>query len=124
MASILRLFVLSSMAILASACAGEPAPDPILCRDTIDRLCPASPCASVNSLLPPGANCRATLLQRTGCGADAFAFTAPTRERFLECREPLVRRSAAVGATATCAEVEEAFGNCPDFVEFLGGGQQ
>ncbi len=86
----MRLLVLGPLACLL-ACSGPPAPDAALCQDVISRVCLARTCAGVSEQLALGNNdCQGLLLQRTGCGDDAFAFTEPSRERVLSCRQPLV----------------------------------
>ena len=108
-------------AALLCACSGPPAPDAALCEDVVNRLCLARTCPGVNEALAPGDDCRATLLERTGCGAEAFTFSTPSRERILECREPLVRRGTSPGLAPTCNEVAEVVLDCADVVQFLGG---
>lgn len=76
----------------------------------------------MNEALAPGAECQATLLERTGCGADAFTFSEPSRGRVLSCRLPLVRRDTSPEKAPTCEEVAEVQGACPDVMRFLGGG--
>ncbi len=110
-------------AVLLSACSGPPAPDPALCEDVITRLCLAQSCPGVNEALAPGAECRASLLERTGCGEDAFTFREPSRERVLTCRLPLVRRDTSPEKAPTCQEVAEVQRDCPDVFQFLGGRQ-
>jgi hypothetical protein len=105
------------------ACSGPPAPDPALCEDVVIRLCLARSCPGVNEALAPGAACQDTLLERTGCGEDAFTFSTPSRERVLTCRQPLVRRDTSPGKAPTCQEVAEVQRDCPDVIEFLGGRQ-
>ena len=112
------------LAALAVACAGPEAPDAAVCQDSIHRLCLAPVCSRVvDTLAVTGdASCETTLLQRTGCGDAAFTFTTPTRERFLECRSPLLRGGPDRNDRATCADVEESFDRCPDVVTFFNGG--
>lgn len=106
---------------LLCACSGPDAPDAAVCEDVIIRLCYAQACPGVEEALQPGSNCRATLLERTGCGADTFTFSEPSRERVLTCREPLVRRGTSPEMAPTCEEVTEVRRNCPDVIQFLGG---
>ncbi len=120
----MRLLALGSLAGLL-ACAGPPAPDAALCQDVITRLCLARSCTGLNEQLALGNNdCQPTLLQRTGCGAEDFAFSAPTRERFLSCRMPLVRRDTDPSKAPTCEEVGTLVSDCPDVIQFLGGPEQ
>lgn len=117
----MRLLVLGPLACLL-ACSGPPAPDAALCQDVISRVCLARTCAGVSEQLALGNNdCQGLLLQRTGCGDDAFAFTEPSRERFLSCRQPLVKRSTDPGKAPTCEEVGAVMTDCPDVIDFLGG---
>lgn len=117
----MRPFLPLVAAVALGACGGPPAPDVALCRDAIDRLCAQPRCPRVDALAV-GADCVATLLSRSGCGDDAFTFTAISRARFLECRAPLVRASAAAGARAACPDVDEAFDRCPEMGELFGRG--
>jgi len=117
----MRLLVLGPLACLL-ACSGPPAPDAALCQDVVTRVCLARTCAGVSEQLALGNNdCQALLLQRTGCGDDAFAFSEPSRERFISCRQPLVKRSTDSGKAPTCEEVAAVVRECPDVVDFLGG---
>ena len=108
-------------AALLCACSGPPAPDAALCEDVVTRLCFARTCSGVNEALAPGNDCRATLLERTGCGDDAFTFSSPSRERILSCRRTLVRRGTDPGLAPTCEEVAEVQQGCPDVIQFFGG---
>lgn len=104
-------------------CVGPAAPDPDLCRDTIHRLCLPPVCADVTGRVAVDAGtCEETLLTRTGCGSDGFKFVTPTRERFIECRVPLVRAGVERDTAPDCNDVLDAFNACPDLVHFLGGG--
>ncbi|HEX8705100.1 MAG TPA: hypothetical protein VF815_40085 [Myxococcaceae bacterium] len=117
----MRLLVLGTLAGVL-ACSGPPAPDAALCQDVVSRMCLARTCAGVSEALVLGNNdCQTLLLQRTGCGDEAFAFSEPSRERFLSCREPLVKRSTDPGKAPTCEEVTTVVEDCPDVVDFLGG---
>ncbi len=107
--------------VLLCACQGPPAPDAALCRDVIQRLCLSPVCGVTQTQLQPGDSCDATLTARTGCGNDDFAFTTPTRDRFLECRLPLVRLSTSHLVPPGCDNVAEMFSSCPDVVRFFGG---
>jgi hypothetical protein len=111
------------LVVLLSACVGPPAADAELCRDLITRLCLGPRCALVDSQLVVDDTCEPTLLERTGCGADDFAFVAPSRPRVLECRLPLIRVSVSHGVQPGCDNVAETFANCPELVSFLGGTQ-
>jgi hypothetical protein len=117
----MRLLVLGPLAWLL-ACSGPPAPDAALCQDVVTRLCQARSCAGVSEQLALGNNdCQPLLLQRTGCGDDAFTFTEPSRERFISCRQPLVKRGTDPGKAPTCEEVATVAKDCPDVIDFLGG---
>jgi hypothetical protein len=118
----MRLLVLGPLACLL-ACSGPPAPDAALCQDVVTRLCQARSCPGVNEqlALSTTGDCQLTLLQRTGCDDDAFAFTEPSRERFISCRKPLVKRSTDPGKAPTCEEVATMVEDCPDVIDFLGG---
>lgn len=117
----MRLLVLGTLAWLL-ACSGPPAPDAALCQDVVTRLCQARACPGLNEQLALGTqDCQATLLQRTSCGVEEFAFSEPSRERFLFCRQPLVKRSTDPGKAPTCEEVATVVRDCPDVVDFLGG---
>ena len=76
----------------------------------------------MNEALAPGDECQASLLERTGCGAEEFTFSEPSRERILACRQPLVRRDTSPEKAPTCQEVAEVQRDCPDVLQFLGGG--
>jgi hypothetical protein len=104
------------------ACVGPDAPDVEICRDVITRVCAEPVCSSAAVKLNlPAMDCVAALQARTGCADVAFTFTSPTRARFLDCRLPLVRESATVGAKPSCEYLDESIRNCPDLVSFLGG---
>jgi hypothetical protein len=116
----MRLLALGPLACLF-ACSGPPAPDADLCQDVVSRICLARSCAGVGEQLALGNNqdCRTTLLQRTGCEAEEFTFSAPSRERILSCRQPLVKRSTDPGKAPTCEEVSTVVRDCPDVIDFL-----
>lgn len=119
----MRLLTLGCLALLV-ACSGPPAPDAALCQDVITRMCLVRTCPGVNEQLALGSqDCQARLEERTGCGAEDFTFSEPSRERVLRCRLPLVRRSTAPDRAPTCEEVDEVVEDCPDLVGFLRGGQ-
>lgn len=116
------LALLSSCLVGLSGCYGPPAPDAVLCRDVITRLCLGPVCATAQTALTvPADGCEAELLTRTGCGNDEFAFTTPDRARVLECRKPLVRVSTSTYVKAACQDVDEFFSTCPDMAAFLDG---
>lgn len=112
---------LPTACLLLAACQGPPAPDAALCRDVISRLCLGPVCDVTTQQLRPGDACQDTLTARTGCGNDDFTFTTPTRDRFLECRQPLVRLSSSHLVPPGCENVAEMFSSCPDVVKFYGG---
>lgn len=108
--------------LLVVDCAGPEASDSALCQDVVTRLCRSPVCESVPQRLSvEAATCQETLLARTGCGADSFAFTTPSRVQFLDCRVPLLRQGASQGVSPSCADVDELFLDCPDVVRFFGG---
>jgi hypothetical protein len=119
----MRLLLLIPLALVL-ACTGPAAPDASLCQDVITRMCLARTCTGVNEQLSLGAQeCQSTLLERTGCGADEFSFSEPSRERILRCRLPLVRLSTELNQAPDCIDVDEVVEDCPDVIDFLGGGQ-
>lgn len=117
-----RTVFLLALSSLAAGCSGPPAPDAVLCRDVITRLCLGPVCTSAQAALQvPDAGCETELLARTGCGSDEFGFTTPDRARVLDCRKPLVRASTSTYVKAACPDVDEFFANCPDMATFLNG---
>lgn len=103
-------------------CVGADAPDAAVCRDVVTRLCKGPVCEGVTQRLAVDAmTCEQTLLTRTGCASDSFAFTMPTRVQFLDCRVPLLRQGSSQATKASCPDVEEVFLDCPEVVRFLGG---
>ncbi|MFL5349058.1 MAG: hypothetical protein ACJ8AT_30025 [Hyalangium sp.] len=119
----MRLLALGPLAWVF-ACSGPAAPDAALCQDVITRMCLARPCPGVNEQLALGNNdCQSTLLARTGCGAEEFAFSEPSRDRILSCRLPLVRQSTDPNRAPACEDVAEVLQSCPDVINFLGGRQ-
>lgn len=119
----MRLLALGPLAWVF-ACSGPPAPDSALCQDVITRMCLARTCPGVNEQLALGSSdCEGTLLERTGCDADTYAFSVPTRERILTCRLPLVRQSTDPNHAPACGDVAEVMQQCPDVIDFLGGSQ-
>jgi len=71
--------------------------------------------------LPPGLDCEATLLARTGCGAEEFTFSSPTRERVLDCREPLIRVGTTTERPPSCEDTFQFVVDCPDVMTFFRG---
>jgi hypothetical protein len=117
-----RLVALSLASCLSSGCAGPPAPDVVLCRDIINRLCLGPVCASTKSALDvQDEGCETELRTRTGCDAEEFGFTSPDRLRVLECRRLLLRVSPSTQVKAPCPDVDELFATCPDLTKFLNG---
>jgi hypothetical protein len=109
--------------VVLVSCVGPPAPDVAICQDILSRICGEPRCSEVNARLSlaPEADCMETLSSRLGCNTTEFAFSAPTRERVLECRLPLMRAGAP--GVQDCFSVEQSFDQCPDLVAFLRGGQ-
>lgn len=107
--------------VLAAGCNGPEATDAVLCQDVIQRLCAGPRCGVVEQRLGVGDDCDATLIARTGCAENDFSFTAPSRNRWLECRIPLVRQSTLRTAAPGCDNVSEALASCPDVEAFLKG---
>jgi hypothetical protein len=103
-------------------CVGSPAPDAALCRDVIHRLCRTPRCAVVDAAFPYGDACEESLQVRSGCAAEDFTFTSPTRDRVLECRLPLVRVGTGVEQKPVCDDVAEALERCGDVTQFLNEG--
>ncbi|WP_228558388.1 hypothetical protein [Myxococcus sp. AB056] len=66
-----------------------------------------------------GLSCEATLLRRTGCEDDAFTFASLTRERVLECREPLLSWGTSTDHPPTCADATRFLTECPDVAGFF-----
>lgn len=120
----LRLLATLPALAAALACVGPPAPDAAVCQDAIDRLCMAPLCPAVESVVDGGAACEDTLLARTGCGTDDFAFAGLPRERFLQCRAILLRAGEATGTHPACRDVDEMFFLCGDVEAFLRTGAQ
>src|SRR5205085_9042468 len=79
------------LAVLAAACSGPPAPDAEVCLDAITRICTPPVCGVAQQTLNYGVDCFSGLAANTGCNADDFAFTAISRQRFLQCRSILLR---------------------------------
>lgn len=105
---------------LVAACVGPPAPDAAVCQDVISRLCMPTRCSSVDSVLSVGDTCEAVLLERSGCGAESFAFETPARARFLQCRAIVVQTGTGADVHPGCDDVSQMFNECTDVVTFLG----
>lgn len=107
------------------ACSGPDAPDAAVCRDVITRLCQAATCPGVAGRLPADEACEPALLARTGCGAEDFTFSEPSRQRVLECREPLLSQSTSTAIPPRCEDAARLLTECPAVADFfLGGGGQ
>lgn len=119
-----RLLAALPALVTALACVGPPAPDAAVCQDVIDRLCKAPLCQAMGSVADAGTACEDTLLARTGCGTDDFAFAGLPRERFLQCRAILLRAGQATGAHPACRDVDAMFFLCGDVEAFLRTGAQ
>lgn len=117
-----RVRVLCAFGLSLLSCAGPEAPDAAVCRDVITRVCFGPVCdVTTQKLSVEAASCETTLLMRTGCGSDGFAFTSPTRAQVLDCRVPLLRQGSSQKVKASCADVAEVFSDCPELVRLLGG---
>lgn len=111
--------------VCLAACSGPPAPDAALCQDVVTRLCQTAACPGVGEqLVPLGPDCEASLLERTGCGAEDFTFTTPGRERFLSCREPLLRRGTTTERPPACEDTSDFLAGCEDVASLFRGGQR
>lgn len=66
-------------------------------------------------------DCEQTLLVRTGCDNEEFAFTAPSRERVLECRIGLLHAGKDRDSHPDCLDVDQLLLECPDVTRFLRG---
>ena len=108
--------------LFVASCAGPAADDAAVCQDLVTRLCAEPACEAVTQTLAPGNACSEELLRRTGCGDVAFQFSTPSRERFLDCRAPLLRVSERTDVHPACEDVSAALSSCPDLVSFLEGG--
>lgn len=121
-ATVARVRALPVVVFVLLSCAGPEAPDVAVCRDIITRVCLGPICEPVTTKLGVDAtNCEATLLMKSGCGNESFAFTSPTRAQVLDCRVPLLRQGSSQKVKPSCADVAEVFTDCPDLVRFLGG---
>ncbi|AEI62507.1 hypothetical protein [Corallococcus macrosporus] len=110
--------------VCLTACSGPDAPDAAVCRDVVVRLCQAAAvCPGVAVQLDLGLACDASLLQRTGCEGEAFAFTSPTRERVLACREPLLSWGMSTDLPPACGDATRFLTECPDVAGFFREGQ-
>lgn len=107
--------------LILAACQGPDAPDSAVCRDFIHRVCIAPVCPAVVSLFPAGVSCEATLQTTSGCINEDFAFTTPTRDRFLSCRLVLLRGDEGAQAHPDCQQLSDAFGHCADVVRMIQG---
>lgn len=105
-----------------AACSGPDAPDAAVCQDVVTRLCQTSACPGVAERLPQDRACEPALLERTGCGAEDFAFSVPSREKVLDCRVPLTRRGTSTERPPLCEDVSEFLASCPDVADFYFGG--
>ena len=114
-----RLFLLGLLAL--AACSGPDAPDAAVCEDMIHRLCHAPLCPNVATTFNVSADCDATLLARSGCGAPGFQFTTPSRQRVLDCRAPLLRNGDGTNDVASCSDIDDTLA-CQDVVSLLNGG--
>jgi hypothetical protein len=113
--------------LLLGACQGPPAPDAAVCQDFIHRICLPPVCLNAAEALnvgTSGPDCEQTLQDRTGCGADDFAFTGLSRERFLSCRLPLLNAGSSSDSVPDCSDVQDILNLCPDVVLFMNGGGQ
>ncbi|MCP3139173.1 hypothetical protein [Pyxidicoccus xibeiensis] len=106
-----------------AACSGPDAPDAAVCQDVVIRLCQTAACPGVSDGLGVPIPCESTLLERTGCGAEEFTFSTPTRERFLDCREPLLSRGTTTERPPACEDTTRLLTTCPDVADFFRGGQ-
>jgi hypothetical protein len=109
------------LAVAVAGCTGPAAPDAAVCEDYIHRICIQPLCSVVETDLNPPSDCETALLNQTGCGNASFAFTTPSRERFLSCRLPLLRSGSSEDDPPNCDDVFDSFTDCPDVVSFLAG---
>lgn len=108
------------MGAVLAACVGPPAPDAAICRDLVHRICLPPRCSSM-AVLNAETNCEQTLLLRTGCDSDDFTFTAPARDRVLECRIGLLHAGKEPETHPDCLDVDQLLLECPDVTRFLQG---
>lgn len=106
---------------MLGACVGPEAPDAAVCADYIQRLCTEPICREVPARIGFSGDCASALLSATRCADPAFTFSAPSRERFLQCRAPLLRAGNEVGVRPSCEDVSHSLTQCPDMVTFLRG---
>lgn len=107
--------------VLSAGCVGPAASDAELCRDVITRLCHEPLCDEAQRSLSVDAGvCEEKLLAQTGCGADEFSFSTPSRQRVLECRTPMALESSSRSEKPTCGAVFEVL-RCLDLLAFLRG---
>ncbi len=97
-----------------SACSGPDAPDAAVCQDVITRLCQTASCPGVGEQLAPGLDCEFSLQERSGCGAEDFAFTSPSRERVLDCRELLLSNGTSTENPPACQDTLRFLLECQD----------
>ncbi|MFP2927601.1 hypothetical protein ACLESO_20885 [Pyxidicoccus sp. 3LG] len=116
------LFAMWPLLCLA-ACSGPDAPDAAVCQDVVIRLCQTSVCPGVSEQLGVPIPCASTLLERTGCGAEDFTFSSPTRDRVLDCREPLLSNGTTTERPPSCEDTLRFLATCPDVADFFRGGQ-
>src|SRR4051794_28809060 len=110
----LPLVLVAFLTLLAASCSGPAASDAAVCQDWIRRICAAPRCELATSALGVDEACEQTLLARSGCGADDFAFSAVTRTRFLNCRLALLRGGRDEPVAPDCIDVAESFERCQD----------
>ncbi len=115
--------LLAGLTLLGLSCAGPPASDAAVCQDWVKRVCTAPRCEGVSVVLGVGDDCEETLLARSGCGADDFAFTAVPRERFLSCRLALLRGGRDAPSRPDCLDLAESFDRCPDVLSMFKAGK-
>ncbi|WP_241758695.1 hypothetical protein [Pyxidicoccus parkwayensis] len=101
------------------ACSGPPAPDSAVCQDVVNRLCQTAACPGVGEQLAPGLDCEFTLLERTGCREEDFAFSQPTRERVLDCRELLLTNGTTTQSPPSCGDSLRFLNQCQDVAGFF-----
>ncbi|MGQ0503895.1 MAG: hypothetical protein ACT4TC_01095 [Myxococcaceae bacterium] len=108
--------------ILFTACSGPLASDAAICRDWIARVCAAPRCEQVTISLEVGDDCSEVLLARSGCAAEGFTFTSVMRERFLNCRLPLLRGGRTEPVAPDCIDLSQAFDQCTDVTRIFADG--
>ena len=105
--------------VCLSACSGPAAPDVAVCQDVVTRLCQTATCPGVGPQLAPGLDCQFSLQERTGCGAEDFTFTTPSRERFLDCRELLLSNGTSLEQPPSCGDTLRFLNECQDVAGFF-----